>query len=376
MRLIKLNRQNAKKAISKTIKVLKNGGLVVFPSDTVYGLLADATNEEAVKKLIEFKQRPAGKPISVFVPNVRTIELLCNVNKPKLNILYNILPGPFTIVLDYKKGKKSNNISSLLLSENKTLGVRYSDFELIQLLISKFKKPITATSANLSGVKPVYSIEFLFKQISIKKKDLLDLVVDAGKLPYNKPSTVIDLTSDRIRQLREGDVVFSKSKSLISKTPEETKIIAKSLLKENIAKVNLKPLVIILKGPLGAGKTIFAKGLGEYLGINNIISPSFVIYYEYEIITQKSKLKNQNWKVKSQKFIHGDLYNVHDDKELANVDLDRYLIPGNIICIEWGEKSSQLVSKLTSKAKVLYIDISYLGRKKRGLVVNSVGKNK
>lgn len=369
MRLIKLNKQNAKKAISQTINVLKNGGLVVFPSDTVYGLLADATNEEAVKKLTKFKQRPAGKPISVFVPNVRTIELLCNVNKPKLNILYNILPGPFTIVLDYKKGKKSNNISSLLLSENKTLGVRYPDFELIQLLVSKFKKPITATSANLSGEKPVYSIESLFKQISIKKKDLLDLVVDAGKLPYNKPSTVIDLTSDRIRQLRKGDLIFSDSQSYISKSPDETKKIAKRILKDHIKRINIKPLVLILKGPLGAGKTIFAKGLGEYLGINNIISPSFVIYYEYEIINQKSKLK-------SQKFIHGDLYNVQDDKELANVDLERYLIPGNIICIEWGEKSSQLVSKLTSKAKVLYIDISYLGRKKRGLVVNSVGKNK
>src|SRR3989338_6312423 len=98
MRLIKLSRESKKKVISQTLKVLRDGGLVVFPSDTVYALLADAANEKAVNKLILFKQRPAGKPISVFIPNVQTIGTLCKLNISQKNILSNILPGPFTVV--------------------------------------------------------------------------------------------------------------------------------------------------------------------------------------------------------------------------------------------------------------------------------------
>ncbi|MEX1052601.1 MAG: L-threonylcarbamoyladenylate synthase [Patescibacteria group bacterium] len=376
MRLLDLQKQNRNKIIAETLKTLKKGGLVVFPSDTVYGLLVDATNEKAVQKLIEFKQRPKGKPISVFVTNIQMIDALCKVDSRRRNILKNILPGPFTIVLDYKKTKSVFKISNQLLSEIKTLGVRYPDFEFIQLLVSKFKKPITATSANLSGSKPVYSIQSLFKQISIKKKELLDLVIDIGKLPYNKPSTVIDLTTDKIRQLREGDVVFSRGKSLTSKTPEETKNIAKQLLKENIAKVNLKPLVFILKGPLGAGKTIFAKGLGEFLGIEGITSPTYVVYDEYRVLTQKSKIKSQNIKFKNQKFIHGDLYNVSDEEELENINLERYLKPGNIICVEWGDKSFNLINKFIEKGNALYIEMDYLGKTKRKIIVNSISNNK
>ncbi|MFH1827419.1 MAG: L-threonylcarbamoyladenylate synthase [bacterium] len=376
MRLIKLEEKNKKKVISQTLKVLKDGGLVVFPSDTVYGLLVDSTNEQAVKKLISFKERPAGKAISVFIPNIQMIEMICNINSSQKNIMEKILPGPFTVVLDYKKEKSKFQISKLLLSEKQTLGIRYPDFELIDILVSKFGKPVTATSANISGYSSVYSIQSFFKQLSKKRKDFLDLVIDGGKLPFRKPSTVIDLTSERIKQLRTGDVKLIETKKYISVSEKETKELAKKLLKENIKDINTRPLVFVLKGELGVGKTIFAKGLGEFLGINNIVSPSFVIYYEYDILTQNSKLKSQNFNFKSQKFIHGDLYNVVDGEELVNVDFERYLQKGNVMCIEWGEKSSRLIKKFTTQAKVLYIDMSYLGKEKRKLLISSIGKNK
>ena len=191
---------------------------------------------------------------------------------------------------------------------------------------------------------------------------MLDLVVDGGQLPRNKPSTVIDFTSEKIKQLRSGDINLFGNFKYISKTPEGTKKIAKVILKENIKKLKDKSLVIILKGPLGAGKTVFVKGVGEYFGIKNIISPSFVIYYEY-------KIGNKN-------LVHADLFNIKDEEELKYLGIEKYLKSGNIICIEWGEKSSNLIKLLSSKSKILYIDISYQGRDKRKINISSLGKDK
>jgi tRNA threonylcarbamoyl adenosine modification protein (Sua5/YciO/YrdC/YwlC family)/tRNA threonylcarbamoyl adenosine modification protein YjeE len=294
------------------------------------------------------------------------IESICKVDTRRRNIITNLLPGPFTVVLDIKS-KNIFKISNLLLSENKTIGVRFPDFELIQKLVSKFKKPITATSANISGSNAVYSIQSLFKQISNKQKNLIDLVVDYGKLPYNKPSTVIDLTSDRIRQLRKGDLIFSSSKSYISKSPDETKKIAKSVLKKYIDKITTKPLVLLLKGPLGAGKTVFAKGLGDYFGIKDIKSPTYIVYDEHNIV--------KNSKFKHKKFIHGDLYNVQDDEELRNINLERYLIAGNVICVEWGNKSINLINNFTKLGFTLYVEIDYMSRNSRKIMINSISNN-
>src|SRR3989344_8174675 len=362
MRLIKLTAQNSKEIVRHTIKVLRRGGLVVFPSDTVYGLLVDATNQDAVLKLLEFKERQAGKAISIFVSDMKMLKKIVKINKTKTNLLNNILPGQFTVVLDYDKKYSKFKLSKNLMSEKNTIGLRYPFYFVINLLIVTFKKPITATSANLSGAVPAHSISAFLRRISKKKKDMLDLVVDGGSLPRNKPSTVIDFTSEKIKQLRSGDINLFGNFKYISKTPEGTKKIAKVILKENIKKLKDKSLVIILKGPLGAGKTVFVKGVGEYFGIKNIISPSFVIYYEY--------------KIGSKKLIHADLFNIKDEEELKYLGFEKYLKVGNIICIEWGEKSSNLIKLLSAKSKILYIDISYQGKDKRKINISSLGKDK
>ena len=157
------------------ITVLKKGGLVVFPSDTVYGLLTDATNETAVKKLIQFKNRPWGKPISVFVDSFLRLEKLAEVDKKQLALLKNILPGPFTVILKSKK-----QVCNLLESEKQTLGLRFPHFSLVTDLVKAYGKPLTATSANLSGQSPHYSVESLLKTLPKQKKELLDLIVDMG----------------------------------------------------------------------------------------------------------------------------------------------------------------------------------------------------
>lgn len=369
MRLIKLTAQNTKEIVRHTIKVLKKGGLVVFPSDTVYGLLVDTTNPNAVEKLITFKERPADKAISIFVADMKMLKKVVKLNQTKSNLLNNILPGPFTVVLDFDKKYSRFKLSKDLLSEKNTIGLRYPYYSVINLLITTFKKPVTATSANLSGGIPAHSINAFLRRISKKKKDMLDLVVDGGQLSRNKPSTVIDFTSEKIKQLRSGDINLFGNFKYISKTPEGTKKIAKIILKENIEQLKDKSLVIILKGPLGAGKTAFVKGVGEYFGIKNIISPSFVIYYEYNIQTQ-------NEKGKTKKMVHADLFNIKDEEELKYLGFEKYLKSGNVICIEWGEKSSNLIKLLSAKSKILFIDISYQGRDRRKINISSLGKDK
>jgi len=352
MKIIKLDDKNV---IEKTVEVLQQGGLVVFPSDTVYGLLVDAYNEKAVKKLIAFKNRPPGKPISVFVDWNFLYDLVLVSEKQK-ELLKNILPGPFTVVL-----KSKGKVCPLLESEKKTLGVRIPDYQLVNSLVKKFKRPITATSANLSGKSPHYSIESLLKQLPESKKKLIDLIVDAGKLPRNKPSTVIDLVEENIKILRRGDIVFTQVDTYLSRSEKETKKIAKFVLNKLLEKDFEKPLVFIIEGEIGVGKTVFVKGMGEFLGIKEIVSPTFVVMYEYEV--EKSKVD---------KLIHLDLYNVEEKEEFEYLKIGEHLASGNLLAIEWGEKVGEIFDLLKEKGEIVYIKMIYESEKERLIEVKFV----
>ena len=142
MKIVKLTEG----VVITALEVLKNGGLIIAPSDTVYGLLVDATNEKAVEKLIQFKDRPAGKAISVFVNNFPMMKTYIHMGPKEESILKELLPGPFTVIL-----KSKRKTSRLLESENGTLGVRIPNYPFINRLLQEYKKPVTATSANLAG---------------------------------------------------------------------------------------------------------------------------------------------------------------------------------------------------------------------------------
>jgi len=362
MKIVKLN---DKKVIDETVRVLNQGGLVVFPSDTVYGLLVDAYSEKAVGKLIAFKNRPPGKPISVFV-DWDFIKDLVEINPSQEKILKNILPGPFTVIL-----KSKRKVCSLLESEKKTLGVRIPHYQPINSLVEKFNRAITATSANLSGKPPHYSIESLLKQLPESKKKLIDLIVDAGKLPRNKPSTVIDLVEENIKILRQGDIVFRQVNQYVSKKPSETKKIAQFILEKLLKKKIQKPLIFIIKGDLGVGKTVFVKGMGEFLGIKEIISPSFVVMYEYEINSKINPSdsgqmpKSSYTCLKLKKLIHLDLYNVEDKEEFEYLKIEQYLTPGNLLAIEWGEKVGEIFDLIKKKGEIVYVRMKYENEKER-----------
>lgn len=345
--------KDTEKIIHQTIETLKSGGLVVFPTDTVYGLLVDATNEKAVEKLIAFKNRPPGKAISVFI-NEAMINDYVEVSEKSSKLLQQLLPGPFTIILPSK-----HKTSQLLESEKGTLGVRIPDNELISELVKAYGKPITATSANLGGQSSHYSVESLLHHISKEKHSLIDLIIDGGQLPRNKPSTVVDLSQQEMKVIRQGDILLGDVKTIITKNADETKDLGTKFAQEFLQKEQGKPIVFILVGDLGSGKTMFTKGIAEYVKAEKVISPTFVIYYEYDI--------NQNG---YKKLIHGDLYNVEEEEEFDHLGLENYLKDGTVMVIEWGEKLGDLYEKFKEKAKVVYISINYIDEESREIKVS------
>jgi len=328
--------------LQRCINILKVGGLIVAPSDTVYGLVCDATNDAAVKKLIQVKNRPPGKPISVFSDGLEMLETLVETTRHK-EILKRLLPGPFTVILPSK-----HITCSLLESERKTLGVRFTTFPWIQELVHMYGKPLTATSANISGRPPHYEPKGFIDDLPAGKRQLIDHVVDFGKLPHNKPSTIVDLTGSSLQLLRKGDLIPVSEHTFTSNRAQETKKIAAFLIEKYTHTITSKPLVFILEGEMGVGKTVFAKGLGEYLGVVDIVSPTYVIYYEYPVKKGNIKL-----------FLHADLYNIEESEEFSHLGIEDYLTEGTVICVEWGNRMSPLFEKIKEKSKVIFVKMDY-----------------
>ncbi len=352
MKRLSTRSSSKKEILTKTIETLKSGGLVIFPSDTVYGLLVDAANQKAVEKLIEFKSRPKGKAISVFV-DWSLLDKTVSVDKNMLQRVKDLFPGPFTIILPSKDA-----VNKLLESEDRNLGVRIPDFQLINDLVAEFKKPITATSANLSGRSPHHSVKALLNSLSGKKKALIDLIVDAGTLPRRKPSTVVDMTKPKIKILRKGDMELKNKSVHVSNSEKETKKIAQDLLKQILSKKDSKPKALIIKGTLGAGKTVFVKGIGEHLGITNIISPTYVIEYEYKV--NKFGLKS---------LIHFDLYTISDPEEFKYLGIEKYLRSSNLLCFEWGERAGEVLPLLQDKSRIVMITAEHVDEKSRKFTI-------
>jgi len=201
MEIIKFDSKNLKIIIKK----IKEGKVLAFPTDTVYGLIRDATNKKAVKRLFRIKKRRSKNPIPLFVKDIEMAKKIVRINRFQEDFLKTIWPGKATIVLKRKKTK-----IKLYGIDKKTIALRIPNFRAINLLLKKMNIPLAESSANISGKSASSNIKEVLKQfgysyshrrirISRAKGERAlsacpDLVVDAGNLPKNKPSTVLDLT--------------------------------------------------------------------------------------------------------------------------------------------------------------------------------------
>jgi tRNA threonylcarbamoyl adenosine modification protein (Sua5/YciO/YrdC/YwlC family) len=180
--------------IQRAVESLRNGGVVVYPTDTVYGLGCDITSKHALERIVRIKGRDPKKPLSFVCADLTHISRYARVSNMAYRILKRFLPGAYTFVLE-----ASSEVPKMLLTRQKTVGIRVPDHAVCSALVKELGNPILSTSANPAGVEPLNDPreiqEALGKQV--------DFILDSGILT-RVPSTVISLVDDRVQVLREG----------------------------------------------------------------------------------------------------------------------------------------------------------------------------
>ncbi len=184
--------------IREAVDVLSRGGVIVYPTDTVYGLGANALNTDAVEQVFKIKNRQSDKPLPIVARNLGWVRELAFV-PPKLEkVLSEVWPGPTTVILPNQR-----IIPKVLIAGLHNVGIRIPDHQFIDRILAKFGYPLTSTSANIAGEEATGDINQIIGSFTdrIWKPDL---VIDAGVLPKSKPSTVIDLSTLKPKILRAG----------------------------------------------------------------------------------------------------------------------------------------------------------------------------
>jgi L-threonylcarbamoyladenylate synthase len=348
--IIATNQATTQEIIDAAVATLAAGGLILFPTETTYGAGVDATNPQAVQKLLNYKSRREGKPLSIAVTDINMASEYVEINESARKLYGRFLPGPVTVV---SKGK--DVAAPGVESEFGTLGVRIPDYDLILQIVAAFGKPITATSANASGKKRPYSIGDVMTHISNKQKSLLDLVIDAGTLPDNPPSTVIDTTLSTPVAVRKGTISqqekmdTGKSLTLYSESEQETKAIAGKVMLKHWDTIKNAGVIIGLDGPLGVGKTIFTKGVAEFLKIEDTItSPTYTYIEEYDF--NRHNVEGNLY--------HLDVWKIDSAQQFELLDFASLLGAKKVIVIEWWQQVSGFVLPLVMDQKVITINVS------------------
>lgn len=193
---------------SRAIEALKRGEVIVFPTETFYGLGADALNSAAVEKVVSLKGRNLENPIAVIVANREMLkEVVAEVPPTALRLIERFWPGPLTLVLPAKK-----TLPAPLLNSNGGIGIRISSHPLATRLARELDRPITATSANPSGKEPARSVEEAMGYFS----DRVKIFLDGGRLEGTKGSTVVEIAEERLKIIREGEIPSEELKRVLT----------------------------------------------------------------------------------------------------------------------------------------------------------------
>lgn len=184
-------------SIVEAANLLKKGQIIVFPTETVYGMAADATNDGAIEKIYHLKRRSAKQPLQILVDNLENARKLVNFSSNAEILAREFWPGPLTIILP---AKRNTPISQLVGAGTNTLGIRIPAHDIALKLIRIFGKPMASTSANFSGMESsVNAIEAAGSMGA-----LVPFVLDGGAATLGIASTVINMTGQEIKFLREG----------------------------------------------------------------------------------------------------------------------------------------------------------------------------
>ena len=189
------------KQIEAAVNVLRQGGVVVFPTETAYGLAADATDPRAVRRVYQIKGREPGKTPPLIVADRAMAEEYVEILEALHTLADAHWPGALTVV-----GKVGKGLASGVVRADGTVAVRVSAHPVARALSKGLGLPIVATSANVSGLAPCYSVRTFRRQLRAAGHPEPDAVVDVGPIPRRKPSTIVTVKRGKTVILRQGSV--------------------------------------------------------------------------------------------------------------------------------------------------------------------------
>ena len=178
-------------------ELIRAGELVAFPTETVYGLGADALNFSARQKIYEAKGRPSEKPLTLHVANLNQVEQVAKISAAAEKLFKKFCPGPLTIILPRQK-----NLPDFVTNGLSSVGIRFPDNEVALEFIKISDRLIAAPSANISGQNPPKSAQEVFQNLKGKVK----IILDGGKCKFGISSTIVDITGDFPKLLRQGAI--------------------------------------------------------------------------------------------------------------------------------------------------------------------------
>ncbi|WP_353270022.1 L-threonylcarbamoyladenylate synthase [Wolbachia endosymbiont (group A) of Myopa testacea] len=185
--------------VSKIINAIQNNLLVCFPTETVYALACNALNNESIGKIYQIKKRSQNKPLSIFVSDICSLMRIAKLEKKYIGLVNHFSPGPITYILPLK----NNNILPNEFFKD-SIGIRIPEHPIAISILNKLKVPIVATSINISGEKSVCKVDDIPQSI----KQHLSAVIEDDELVSGIESTIIDLTENKIKVLREGAILL------------------------------------------------------------------------------------------------------------------------------------------------------------------------
>jgi L-threonylcarbamoyladenylate synthase len=201
------NNSDIEKQIKQAVNILKNGGVVAYPTDTVYGLGACMTDIAAVDRIFQVKGRPKGMALPVLLADKKQIaEIVTAVTPAARRLADEFFPGALTIILP-----KSANVPEIITGGSRTIAFRIPDHPVPLALVNGLGKPIVGTSANLSGKPSALTAVEVSNQIG----DKIDMVIDGGRCPGGIESTIVDLSGEKPVIRRQGAISIEKLRKIL-----------------------------------------------------------------------------------------------------------------------------------------------------------------
>jgi len=197
----KIVKTDSPDAVSKTLQTLTNGGVIIYPTETLYGLGALVSKSQAAERIFQIKGRNHSMSLPILVKDFVMLEKYASVPVMYKEMLQDLMPGPFMAILNLKTG-----INKLITGGKDKIGIRISNNTFVTYLMEKLDVPLISTSANTSGTENVFDIDDLISLFENK----VDLIIDSGNISPSKGSTIVDFTVNPPQIVREGDLSEAK----------------------------------------------------------------------------------------------------------------------------------------------------------------------